>query len=85
MATKLLTLGDWCITSDEVGLDGAGLEWIYADHLKCLAVNKAPVVVGDLCWVHNDSEPLCFYCHEAVPAEVQAIVLLRMKVNEALT
>ena len=71
--TMLLEIGEWCITKD------TKIDSVYADHLGCSAEDEAPIVIGDLCWAHNDTDAECFYCREPVPAEIQALVLLQMK------
>ncbi len=76
---KLMTIGDWCITKDSSWSDAG----IYADHIKgCHGQDTGvddPIKVGDCCWSHDDSDTTCFYCKGDVPPEIQALVLLQMK------
>ena len=85
---KLVVIGDWCITKDSAWGESPG---IYADHITgCLNGGDGPIDVGDCCWAHDDDGvqsvnarldgvAQCFYCRGAVPPEIQALVLLQMK------
>ncbi len=74
--TELIRIGDWCITKDSSWEDSRG---IYADHIKGCKSDDSPVTMGDCCWAHDDQVTTCFYCSGAVPPEIQALVLLQMK------
>lgn len=71
-AEMMVTIGDWCVTKHS-DFDGPG---IFADHIVGC---KSGIVIGDCCWDDNDKKTKCFYCNESVPPEIQALVLLQMK------
>jgi hypothetical protein len=73
-ATILIKIGEWCLTRDRDAKMA-----VYADHLGCKEMDEAPIEPGDLCWAWNDQKPICFYCEEPVPNEIQALVWLHKK------
>lgn len=81
MAKLLIKIGDWCITSGTVDFDGGC--GVYADHIQGCYSGDSPIGVGDLCWAHDDwhdkGVAVCFYCEQPVPPEIQALVMLQMR------
>jgi hypothetical protein len=66
-ANLLFTLGEWCIY-DRMNDYG---ELIASHH--CVEGEKK----SGVCWLRTDMMPICFYCCEPVPDEIQALMILR--------
>ncbi len=71
MAKLLVEVGEWCVTEDS--------DWGEK--------GDEPIVLGDCCWATDDTKTdnkgklVCFYCHQPVPPEIQALVVLRLNLD----
>ena len=88
MAKLLVEVGEWCVTEDS-DWGEKGDVGIYADHIiGCVQEGgDEPIVLGDCCWATDDTKTdnkgklVCFYCHQPVPPEIQALVVLRLNLD----
>lgn len=70
MSVKKLTIGDWSLVETQ-GVDAVGF---YITHINC----AHPVRPNrEQSYMSGDFSPVCWFCKEQIPDEMQALFILR--------